>query len=359
MVVWLRFLFLFHLLMVQGLRWSHVAHPWWLGAVTLLIIGWTLLVNRLYLVERMWSRGVLALDMAVTLATIAVSPFILGDTLAVDKVTVGGYWIFAAPMAVAVWGGLVPGLVAGFIVGLAAWAVSPALSVSALAPDMAVVVASAAVGYLMQALRQALAERDREQRHVAQMAERERLSRIVHDGTLQVLALMAREGPSLGAEGERLARLARAQEINLRRLLQDRAPGQPLGDAAEVDLTEVLDDFQSDSVTVSVMAGGLYLPAETAAELEMIVGEMLSNVRRHAGEGAHAWILLDHEAGALVLYFRDNGVGMPPGRLEEALEEGRMGVSESIRGRMHTLGGSAELTSRPGNGVEWTLRLPV
>jgi signal transduction histidine kinase len=55
---------------------------------------------------------------------------------------------------------------------------------------------------------------------------------------------------------------------------------------------------------------------------------------------------------------RDTGAGFAPGRLEAALAEGRLGVARSVAGRLGALGGSALVTSTPGDGVEVTLRLP-
>ena len=54
---------------------------------------------------------------------------------------------------------------------------------------------------------------------------------------------------------------------------------------------------------------------------------------------------------------RDDGPGIGPGRLDEARHEGRLGVSESICGRMADLGGSARLVTAPGEGTEWELRV--
>jgi signal transduction histidine kinase len=55
---------------------------------------------------------------------------------------------------------------------------------------------------------------------------------------------------------------------------------------------------------------------------------------------------------------RDNGPGISPGRLEAARAEGRLGVSESIQGRVSDLGGTASLVSAPGQGTEWEITLP-
>jgi signal transduction histidine kinase len=54
---------------------------------------------------------------------------------------------------------------------------------------------------------------------------------------------------------------------------------------------------------------------------------------------------------------RDEGPGIPQGRLDAAAGEGRLGVSESIRGRLAELGGTAELHTGPG-GTEWELSVP-
>ena len=51
-------------------------------------------------------------------------------------------------------------------------------------------------------------------------AERARLARVVHDGVLQVLALVQRRGAEIGGEATELARLAGEQEAALRTLIR-------------------------------------------------------------------------------------------------------------------------------------------
>ena len=58
------------------------------------------------------------------------------------------------------------------------------------------------------------------ERAAAAAAERARLARAVHDGVLQVLALVQRRGPELGPEGAELGRLAGEQEPALRALIR-------------------------------------------------------------------------------------------------------------------------------------------
>ncbi|MEV7450443.1 ATP-binding protein, partial [Streptomyces nigra] len=88
------------------------------------------------------------------------------------------------------------------------------------------------------------------------------------------------------------------------------------------------------------------------------VAAALDNVRTHAGEGARAWILVEDEPGEVVVTVRDDGPGIPEGRLAEAEGEGRLGVALSIRGRLRDLGGTAEVISVPGQGTEVELKVP-
>jgi signal transduction histidine kinase len=52
---------------------------------------------------------------------------------------------------------------------------------------------------------------------------------------------------------------------------------------------------------------------------------------------------------------------MPAGRLAEAAADGRLGVAQSIRGRIRDLGGRVSIVSAPGEGteIEMTVPLPV
>jgi signal transduction histidine kinase len=78
----------------------------------------------------------------------------------------------------------------------------------------------------------------------------------------------------------------------------------------------------------------------------------LGNVRRHAGPDAQAWVLLEDEGDGLRVTVRDDGAGFAAGRLAEAAAQGRLGVVQSIEGRLRAAGGSARLTSAPGQGTE-------
>ena len=108
-------------------------------------------------------------------------------------------------------------------------------------------------------------------------------------------------------------------------------------------------------VHVAVPGSPAMLPAERASEVIAAVEACLSNVRHHVGREAEAWVLLEELEIAWVVSVRDDGPGIAEGRLEASAAEGRLGVQQSIVGRLHDLGGVATVRSAPGQGTEWEL----
>ncbi len=95
-----------------------------------------------------------------------------------------------------------------------------------------------------------------------------------------------------------------------------------------------------------------------ADEIVAAVRACLANVDHHVGADGRAWVLLEDLGEEVVVTVRDDGDGIPAGRLDAAAAEGRLGVSESIRGRVADLGGTAALMTAPGQGTEWELTFP-
>jgi signal transduction histidine kinase len=56
---------------------------------------------------------------------------------------------------------------------------------------------------------------------------------------------------------------------------------------------------------------------------------------------------------------RDEGPGIAEGRLAEAAAAGRLGVAQSIRGRIADLGGTVAFASRTGEGTEVEITVPA
>ncbi|NSC21231.1 sensor histidine kinase [Streptomyces albus subsp. chlorinus] len=138
--------------------------------------------------------------------------------------------------------------------------------------------------------------------------------------------------------------------------------GVDVDDGALCDVRALLSSYAASRVTFAEPGAPVLMPARAASELAAAVSAALDNVRKHAGDAsgreAQAWILLEDEPDAVIVTVRDDGPGIPAGRLADAEAEGRMGVALSIRGRLRDLGGTAELVSVPGQGTEVEMRVP-
>jgi len=214
-----------------------------------------------------------------------------------------------------------------------------------------------AIGMAAQTARRAHEELQRAARLSAALEERERLSREVHDGAIQVLALVARRGHEIGGATAELADLASEQERVLRRWVSS-AGIDADGNRTTIDLRSLLRRRESDRVSVSLPGIPVTLGRWVATELDAAVGNALDNVRAHAGPDARAFELLEDLGDSVTVSVRDDGVGIPAGRLEEAARQGRLGIAKSIVGRLTSLGGRAQLHTDPGEGTEWELCVP-
>jgi signal transduction histidine kinase len=69
-------------------------------------------------------------------------------------------------------------------------------------------------------------------------------------------------------------------------------------------------------------------------------------------------VLLEDLGGRVEISVRDEGPGIPAGRLEAAEADGRLGVARSMRGRVRDLGGTLTCETGPGRGTEWIIQVP-
>jgi signal transduction histidine kinase len=354
-------LFLYRGMQAPGGSWTSYEHPVLAGLVVLGLAVWTGVAIWAY--ERPGRRGLplLATDLLVAVGAILLTPVVVSGE--VDS-TLPGFWVMAVVLAWGIhwhWSG---GLAASSAVSLADVSVRSQFDQTNYGNIFLLMLGGPILGYTSGLLKEMAAARDRAEREAAAAAERARLARAVHDGVLQVLALVQKRGAELGGEAAGLARLAGEQEVALRALVQrgvappgDERP-QPVPPATDrADLAALLAGLATPAVTVSG-PGSVVVPRDTAAELLAVVRECLDNVRRHVGEQARAWVLLEDLGDRVVVTVRDEGPGIPAGRLDQAEAEGRLGVCQSIVGRVEDLGGTASLTTAPGAGVEWELSVP-
>ncbi|MFI1193312.1 MacS family sensor histidine kinase [Micromonospora sp. NPDC020750] len=333
------------------------AHPVPAGVVLLAMLGWTVTTAYGYArpARRRWP--LLVADLAVVLGVLLVSPWVQGrSALATGAPSLAVVWLAGPVLAWAVSGGRRRGTVAALLVGGVDLATRDRIGQSTFTGAILLLLAGAVVGHVA---RLAVTAEQRLHRAVeleAATRERERLARDIHDSVLQVLALVQRRGAHLDGEAGELARLAGEQEAALRALIGRAGIVAPAGDGNTRDLRAMLDRYASATVAVSGPATPVPLPGWVAAELAAAVGAALDNVTRHAG--GRAWVLIEDEGEKVTVSVRDEGPGIPAGRLAEAAAQGRLGVAQSIRGRVADLGGEARIVSTAGAGTEIELSVP-
>jgi signal transduction histidine kinase len=253
------------------------------------------------------------------------------------------------------------GLFAGAVIGLCDVLIHTpqsayTLSQLAFAPGL-LLLSGAAVGYLARLAVQTQAALEHGTRLQAAARERDRLARDIHDSVLQVLARVQQQGLAAGGEAAELGRLAGEQEAALRALVGMGA-ADPEPAAGIRDIRVPISASAGARASVAAPATAVLLPTHTADELLHALRAALDNTARHCPPGTRVWILIEDEPEAVTVTLRDDGPGFAPDRLEQAASAGRLGVAQSILGRIHELGGHAHVRSRPGEGTEVELRVP-
>ena len=328
----------------------------WAWAVIAVMTAWTVATTMAYARPERRTRLLLSADLAVTaglLLSTAALQYPSAMRHGVPPVT--GIWVAGPVLAWAVRYGRRAGAIAALILSGCDFLLRSEKITVALNGVVLLLLAGVVVGHLARLAAEVEAERQHAVEVEATSRERERLARDIHDSVLQVLAMVQRRGAEAGGEAAELGRLAGQQEAALRSLV---GSGPAATSSGDVDLRALVLPVQSDQVTVLAPAQSVRLEKEAAGELAAAIRAALDNVRRHCGERTRAWVLVEDEPGLVTVTVRDDGPGIPAGRLAEAAAAGRLGVSHSICGRLRELGGDATIRSVPGEGTEVELRLP-
>jgi signal transduction histidine kinase len=326
-------------------------------ALLAVMAAWTVVATLGY--ARLAKRAVswllvadVGVAVAMVLLTLAVQTSHRVDT---GAPTLPAAWAAASVMSCAVFGGPWAGGLAGLAVSVADIAERGAITAHTFNGIVLLLLAGGVGGYLVKLAVGAEDSVAEATRAVSAIAERERLAREIHDSTLQVLALIARRGREIGGAAADLAEQAAAQEADLRALVSS---GPTTGESDLADLRVGLVALGSARVSVATPAGPINLPAASTAAVLAAVAEALANVERHAGAPAKAWVLAESDSRGVTVTVRDDGAGIPDGRLDAARADGRLGVAQSIVGRIEAVGGSVSIESVPGQGTEVEITVP-
>jgi signal transduction histidine kinase len=191
-------------------------------------------------------------------------------------------------------------------------------------------------------------ERDAERAARIRGEERAELAARVHDSVLQTLALIQRHA----GDPRKTAAFARRQERELRSWLYgDREAGEEtlltLLAAAAADVEEL------HGVRVELASSGDCPADERVTALALAAREAMTNGAKHSGADEVA-VYAETRADGVSVFVRDRGAGFDAARVPA----GRRGISDSIVARMERAGGTATVTSAPGEGAEVELTLP-
>jgi signal transduction histidine kinase/phage shock protein PspC (stress-responsive transcriptional regulator) len=187
-----------------------------------------------------------------------------------------------------------------------------------------------------------------ERRERIRSQERAAISAHLHDSVLQTLALIQRSG-----DPRRMSTLARTQERELRSWLYGRSsPADHASISGAIDA--LVDQIEREhAIAVEAVSVGDAPVDDEAGALLAAAREALVNAARHSGAPT-ASLFVEIEPDAMTAYIRDHGAGFD----RASIGVDRRGITDSIEGRIRSVGGIADVLSTPGAGTEVRLRIP-
>jgi signal transduction histidine kinase len=199
---------------------------------------------------------------------------------------------------------------------------------------------------------------------VGQEQERKRIAKELHDG-LGVLLSTAKmqfttikdKSPENRPLIEKAGKLLEQAAGDVRKISHNMMPGlltrYGFYEAVE-DLFEQLDDMHGLTASASISGDQERLPENTEIMLYRIVQEMANNTLKHAeATVVHIDIVILPEQ--MSIDFSDNGKGFD---VEQELAKKSIGLT-SIRSRVNFLNGNLDIRSKPGEGVNYHIIIPI
>ncbi|WP_380286247.1 PspC domain-containing protein [Kitasatospora purpeofusca] len=180
--------------------------------------------------------------------------------------------------------------------------------------------------------------------------ERAEIAAHVHDSVLHTLTLIQRRAE----DPKEVLRLARAQERELRLwLYRPEAVAEQAPDTMAESLRAVVAEVEDrHGVPVEVVIVGDCPMDERIAAQMQAAREATVNAAKYGG-GGPVQVYAEVEGRTVMVFVRDHGPGFDP----DTVPEDRMGVRESILGRMKRNGGTARVRPAPDGGTEVELEM--
>ena len=212
----------------------------------------------------------------------------------------------------------------------------------------AVDVVEAATAQVIAAREALAAERAHADERLRQDRDRVRRYRALHDGPLRILTAVAGAGPA--AHPDPRIRRQCAVSANLLRGTTSDEGGVLLTDLS-LALVEAGNELAAHGLRVQYHLDGLPedVPEPVVSAFRLACAEALHNVRRHAGVG-RAWLTATSDGNAARPTVKVAVVDQGAGFDAVAVDQGQ-GLRRSIVQRMAEVGGTATVTSYPGEGT--------
>jgi signal transduction histidine kinase len=204
-----------------------------------------------------------------------------------------------------------------------------------------------------------------------QEEERSRIALDLHDGSNQLITgtlfeiqaaqqnIVSQHGTSAFDTLETAKRLLRQVEAENRRIISGLRP--PILDAQGLVPTlkwhaATCQNLYGISCSVQVLGQPIRLSPETEIAIYRVVQESLNNIAVHA-QARNAQIQINFRPACLHVVVEDDGAGFAPEAVL-ATAVGQMGLI-GMRERIQSIGGRAEIHSRPGQGTRLVFDVPL
>ncbi|WP_425556293.1 PspC domain-containing protein [Kitasatospora nipponensis] len=180
--------------------------------------------------------------------------------------------------------------------------------------------------------------------------ERAEIAAHIHDSVLHTLTLIQRRSE----DPKEVQRLARAQERELRLwLYRPQAAAEAAPDTLAERIREVVAEVEDrHGVPVELVCVGDCPVDERISAQIQAAREAMVNAAKYGG-GGPVQVYAEVEGRTVSVFVRDHGPGFDP----DTVPEDRMGVRESIIGRMKRNGGTARVRPAPDGGTEVELEM--